>query len=138
MFKILFALFIFIPLIEIYFLIEVGSIIGGLAAIGLCLLTAAIGGILVRTQGLKTLLDAQKQLAQGMMPAEAGMHGAMLIIAGMLLFTPGFFTDAVGFALLVPMLRALIIRRLLPTLSAHARHTHIEATVIRDHDPHLP
>jgi UPF0716 protein FxsA len=136
--KFLFALFIFIPLIEIYFLIEVGSIIGGLPAIGLCLLTAAIGGILVRTQGLKTLLNAQKQLAHGTMPAEAGMHGAMLIIAGVLLFTPGFFTDTAGFALLIPALRGLIIRRLMPTLNARARHTYIDATVIRDHDPRLP
>lgn len=138
MFKFLFALFIFIPLIEIYFLIEVGSIIGGLPAIGLCLLTAAIGGVLVRAQGLKTLLDAQRQIAGGTAPADAALHGAMLIIAGLLLFTPGFFTDAAGFALLIPPLRSWLIRRLLPTLRAGARHTYIDATVIRDRDPRLP
>jgi len=138
MFKIFFALFIFIPLIEIYFLIEVGSIIGGLPAIGLCLLTAAIGGVLVRAQGLKTLLDAQRDLSRGAIPADAGLHGAMLIVAGLLLFTPGFFTDTVGFGLLVPALRRLIIGRLLPVISTRSKHSYIEASVIRDHDPRLP
>lgn len=114
MMKFFFALFILVPLAELYVLIEVGSGIGGLATIALCLLTAAIGGLLIRWQGMSTLLDAQKRMAQGEIPAEHGFHGVMIALSGILLFTPGFITDSVGFLLLIPPVRTLIIHRLLP------------------------
>ena len=65
MLRLLFLLFITIPLLELWLLIEVGSGIGGLSTIALCLLTAALGGFLIRYQGLSTLVDAQKRMAQG-------------------------------------------------------------------------
>ncbi|ATX82039.1 UPF0716 protein FxsA [Mariprofundus ferrinatatus] len=114
MLRILFLLFITIPLLELWLLIEVGSGIGGLPTIALCLLTAALGGWLIRMQGISTLVDAQHRMAQGELPADHGFHGLMLAISGLLLFTPGFITDTLGFLLLVPQLRQLIINRVMP------------------------
>ncbi len=114
MLRIFFILFVTVPLVELYVLIRVGAGIGGLNTILLCLLTAAIGGLLIRWQGLTTLLDAQRRLAMGELPAEHAFHGALLALAGVLLFTPGFITDAAGFLLLVPPVRRWLIRRFLP------------------------
>jgi len=115
MLRILFVLFILVPLLELYVLIEVGNGIGGLPTIALCLLTAAIGGFLIRWQGMSTLIDAQKRMARGEIPADHGIHGLLIALAGILLFTPGFITDTVGFLLLVPPLRQWIINRMLPS-----------------------
>ncbi|RME35475.1 MAG: FxsA family protein [Gammaproteobacteria bacterium] len=109
MLKLIFFLFLVLPLVELYLLIEIGAGIGGLTTIALCLLTAAIGGLLVRFQGLQTLFLAQRQLASGQIPAEAGLHGMLIASAGVLLFLPGFVTDTIGFLLLIPALRRLVI-----------------------------
>ncbi len=114
MLRILFILFITVPLLELWLLIEVGSGIGGLSTIALCLLTAAIGGLLIRWQGMSTLLDAQKRMMHGEAPVDHGLHGVMIALAGLLLFTPGFITDSIGFLLLFPPFRRLLISRLLP------------------------
>ncbi len=112
MLRILFLIFVLLPLLELYVLIEVGSGIGGLSTIGLCLLTAATGGLIIRWQGLQTLLNARQsmQQAQQHQLAEHGMHGLLLAFAGILLFVPGFITDALGFLLLVPMFRRYLMR----------------------------
>ncbi len=104
-FLVLLALFVGVPLIELALLIEVGSRIGALSTIGLCLLTAAIGGLLVRSQGGQVLATLRRQLDAGRLPVEEAFHGICILAAGLLLLTPGFVTDAVGFALLVPALR---------------------------------
>ncbi|RLL50908.1 FxsA family protein [Mariprofundus sp. EBB-1] len=109
MLRILFLLFISIPLLELWLLIEVGSGIGGLSTIALCLLTAALGGFLIRWQGMSTLIDAQKRMAHGEAPIEHGLHGLMIAFSGLLLFTPGFITDSMGFLLLFPPFRRLVI-----------------------------
>jgi UPF0716 protein FxsA len=107
-FKYILLLFITVPLLELYVLIEVGRGIGGLWTILLCLFTAALGGILIRIQGLLTLLDAQKHIAQGELPTAHVLYGLMLAVAGLLLFTPGLVTDSLGFLLLVPAVRKII------------------------------
>jgi len=112
MLRILFVLFILVPLLELWLLIEVGSGIGGLSTIGLCLLTAALGGFLIRYQGLSTLVDAQKRMTHGEAPVDHGLHGLMIAFSGILLFTPGFITDSLGFLLLVPPFRSFLIGRL--------------------------
>jgi len=134
MLRILFALFILIPLAELYVLIEVGSGIGGLPTIALCLLTAALGGFLIRWQGMSTLIDAQKRMAHGEIPADHGFHGLMIALAGILLFTPGFITDTAGFLLLIPMLRQWLINRLLPArqIGGGARSDIIDAEIISE------
>jgi len=114
MLRLFFILFITLPLLELYVLIQVGSGIGGLNTIVLCLLTAFIGGMLIRWQGLMTLIDAQKRMATGDIPAEHAFHGILLALAGILLFTPGFITDSAGFMLLFPPLRRWLIHRFLP------------------------
>jgi len=111
--RILFFLFVLLPLFELYVLIEVGSGIGGLATIALCLLTAAVGGLIIRWQGLQTLLQARQSMEtmQQHQLAEHGMHGVMLVIAGVMLFVPGFITDTLGFLLLIPAFRRFLMNR---------------------------
>jgi len=100
--KILFLIFVVVPLIEIYVLIEVGGVIGVVPTIALVVLTAMIGSAMLRQQGFATLKKAQTSLDQGIAPAEALVDGVFLVIGGALLLTPGFFTDAVGFVCLLP------------------------------------
>jgi len=104
-FKYLLFLFILVPILEIYLLITVGSIIGGLPTILLVVFTAILGTYLLRIQGLTTLQNMQKALEQGQVPAFALLEGIFILLGGALLLTPGFFTDAVGFACLIPNLR---------------------------------
>ena len=96
-FQWLLLLFLVIPLVEIYLLIEVGGIIGVLPTIGLVVTTAVLGAFLMRAQGFATLAKVQDQLQRGEVPAVPLFEGALILIAGALLLTPGFFTDAFGF-----------------------------------------
>ena len=105
---VLFLLFLLVPLIEIGVFIEVGGLIGLLPTLGLILLTAVLGTWQLRAQGLSTLARARQQMEQGQLPAQELYDGFCLIIAGALLLTPGFVTDAVGFALFVPAFRRLL------------------------------
>ncbi len=108
-FRILLTLFFLIPLIEIYLLIKVGSWLGAWATVLLVVLTAVLGAFLLRQQGLATLERVRKSIAQGQVPAIEMLEGAMLIVGGALLLTPGFFTDAIGFICLIPALRRKVI-----------------------------
>ncbi|HKJ83127.1 MAG TPA: FxsA family protein [Mariprofundaceae bacterium] len=137
MLRLLFVLFITLPLLELYVLIKVGASIGGLATIFLCLATAAIGGLLIRWQGLNTLFRAQERISRGEVPAEHAMHGLMLVLAGILLFTPGLITDTIGFLLLVPPLRQWIIRHYIGTHPSPGDITIIEAERVDRDDPYL-
>lgn len=105
MFKLLFILFLTIPLIEITILIEVGKIVGAAYTIVLVIGTAALGAALLRQQGLSTLMKVQTSMDQGNLPATELIEGLMLLVAGALLLTPGFFTDIFGFLILIPALR---------------------------------
>jgi UPF0716 protein FxsA len=86
----------------------VGDEIGVLKTLLLCVLTAIIGGLLVRHQGFETLRKAQTSLAQGQMPLDTIFDGICIVISGALLLTPGFFTDIIGFSLLVPVFRSFL------------------------------
>ena len=105
----LLVLFLVVPLAEIYVLIEVGSQVGAIATVALVVLTAAVGAALMRAQGLATLLRARAAMAKGEVPALELLEGAVILIAGALLLTPGFITDAAGFACLVPSVRRRLI-----------------------------
>lgn len=109
LFQRLLLLFIIIPIIEIYLLISVGRIIGVLPTIALVILTAILGTYLLRAQGLATLHKLQAVLAEGQSPTETLLEGILLLIGGALLLTPGFFTDAVGFACLLPGSRHALV-----------------------------
>ncbi len=108
----LFVIFAGIPLIEIALFILIGGAIGLWATLGTVILTAAAGTFLVRAQGLTALQELRKSLSELRDPSEPLAHGAMILVAGILLLTPGFFTDGVGFALLVPPVRACVFRYL--------------------------
>jgi UPF0716 protein FxsA len=110
---ILLAMFIGIPLLEIYLLIEVGEEIGALATILAVVLTAVIGVTLIRIQGFSTLQKAQLSMQQGIAPATEMFEGIMLFFAAVCLLIPGFFTDAIGFLLLIPPLRQFWANRIL-------------------------
>tara|TARA_R110002111_G_scaffold121965_6_gene185729 strand:+ start:266 stop:721 length:456 start_codon:yes stop_codon:yes gene_type:complete len=111
MFRSLLLLFLIVPLIEIYFLIQVGEVIGAGWTVFLVVATAVIGVGLLRMQGLSTMQRAQLSLAQGQLPALTMLEGVLLLVSGGLLLTPGFFTDIMGFLLLVPPLRQALIKR---------------------------
>jgi len=116
LFKLLFILFLLVPLLEIYLLIEIGSQIGAIATIALVLFTAALGVFLLRLQGLATITKVRNSVDQGELPAVALLEGLLLLIAGALLLTPGFFTDFIGFLFLTPQVRSHIAHKLLQPL----------------------
>ncbi len=116
----LFVLFILVPTIEISLFIEVGDHIGVWPTIGLTFLTAALGAFLVRSQGLQTLLTAQERMQQGEMPTQQFVEGILLVLSGVLLFTPGFMTDAFGIILLIPFSRHFIAKHILARMAVVA------------------
>ncbi len=118
MFPVFALIFLIVPVIEIYILIQVGQVIGALWTIFFVVLTAIIGVQLLKSQGLSTLTRAQAKLNSGQMPAQELLEGFALVIAGAFLLTPGFFTDTVGFLLLFPLTRSFIISKLSARLMA--------------------
>ena len=106
--QILFLTVLIIPFVEIYVLLQVGGIIGAFPTIFLVVFTAALGAWLLRRQGFATWQRFQANLAQGVVPAYEMIEGPILLVGGALLLTPGFFTDLVGFACLIPTLRRRI------------------------------
>lgn len=108
----LFLLFIAVPLIEIALFIQVGGLIGLWPTLAIVVLTAIAGTALVRSQGAETMARLRRSLDELRDPTEPLAHGAMILFSGALLLTPGFFTDALGFALLVPSFRNLVLREL--------------------------
>ena len=106
-------LFMLIPIVEMWILIEVGGWIGALPTIGLVVLTAMIGLSLLKQQGLSTLLRARRKMDEGAIPASELVSGVMIAVGGALLLTPGFVTDALGFALLIPQTRQWLLFKLI-------------------------
>ncbi|MBA4490978.1 FxsA family protein [Paracoccus sp. S1E-3] len=107
----LFFLFILIPVIEIALFIKVGGLIGLWPTIALVLLSAVLGSVLIRSQGSRTLLEVQQSFRTLNDPTRPLAHGLMIVVAGMLLLTPGFFTDTLGLLLLIPAVRDWVMRR---------------------------
>ena len=107
----IFLTFIIIPIIEISIFITIGSSIGILNTIVIILITALVGIFLVRRKGVKLLFDAQKNLSQGIMPTKEIKGAIFLLVSGLLLITPGFFTDCIGFAVFLKPVQNLIANR---------------------------
>jgi len=130
MFPLITVIFLVVPIIEIYLLIQVGQVIGAGWTIFLVVFTAVIGVWLLRIQGLSTLTRAQQKLQQNELPAQEMLEGMGLVVAGALLLTPGFFTDTVGFILLFPPTRVWLVSRIVSRMvvstsvhvDAHQRH----------------
>jgi UPF0716 protein FxsA len=107
----LFLLLLALPVVEIALFIVVGGRIGVLATVGLVILAAFAGLAVIRTQGISTLSRLDREVRQGRDPVGPLADGALRLIAGLLLFIPGFLTDAAGLLLLVPGVRRALIRR---------------------------
>lgn len=120
----LLAAFIGVPLIEIALFIQVGGLLGLWPTLLIVLLTAIAGTALVRSQGIAALGNIQRSLDRFDNPAAPLAHGAMILVSGVLLLTPGFFTDAIGFALLIPAVRDRVIEILRKRITIHTAHTH--------------
>ncbi|MDA1074631.1 MAG: FxsA family protein [Proteobacteria bacterium] len=109
--------FIVVPIVEMYLLIEVGGYIGSLPTIGLVMLTAVIGVAVLKRQGAQTLTKGLTRMNRGEAPLEEMAEGILLAVAGALLLTPGFVTDFIGFSFLLPQTRLLIARAMLKRVS---------------------
>jgi len=108
MFRLLFVLFIVIPIIEITVIMQVGELLGVWPTVAIVILSAWLGAKYVRQQGIATLQSVQGKMAQGEMPSSEIVTGLMLLVAGVLLVTPGFVTDIFGLSLLIPAVRSAI------------------------------
>ena len=106
MFAKLFLVFVLVPLFELYLLIKVGSHLGALNTLIVVILTGIVGASLARIQGMRTMIRVRNSLNRGELPTEELLDALLIFMAGLLLLTPGFITDFVGMALLVPSIRS--------------------------------
>ncbi len=104
----LFFLFALVPVIELYLLIRVGSVIGALNTIIIVLATAAAGAFFTRREGLRTMQRLRMNMSQGIMPTQEMFDAVLIFVAGLVLITPGFLTDISGFLLLIPRSRSVV------------------------------
>jgi UPF0716 protein FxsA len=103
-------LFILVPLLELYLLIKIGGFLGALQTVALVLLTALLGVVLARFEGLRTCQQIRQSLAQGIVPAEEMVDGVLIFVGGILLIAPGVLTDLVALILLIPYTRTFFKR----------------------------
>ncbi len=131
-FSLLVILFITVPIVEMYLLIRIGSVIGALPTIGLVVVTAMVGVALLRQQGLATLGRAQTALDRGELPANEMLEGIALLVGGALLLTPGFVTDGLGLICLIPATRRTLVRaassRVVTTTKSGNTHAKTQST----------
>lgn len=118
----LFLLFLAVPLIEIGLFIKVGGLIGLWPTLGIVILTAVLGTALVRSQGAQALNQLRRSFEDLRDPSEPLAHGAMILLSGALLLTPGFFTDACGLLLLIPAVRKAIIKHFKSRVTVESFH----------------
>jgi UPF0716 protein FxsA len=104
-------LFVLIPLLELYVLIQVGSSVGALTTVLWVVASAFIGLALMRSQGLATMQKAQMAMAQGQAPQDALLEGTFIFLGGLLLFVPGLITDVIGLLFLIPPVRHYLIKK---------------------------
>lgn len=105
MFIKLIILFTVVPLVELAILIKLGNIIGLIPTISIVILTGILGASLTRYQGISTLNEIQREMSQGVVPAENLLNGVLILVGGVVLLTPGLLTDIFGFLLLIPLTR---------------------------------
>ncbi len=108
MFLKLLLLFILVPVAELFLFLTLGAKIGIGPTLAIIVLTAFLGAALTKSQGAKALTNFRRASAEGRLPAKEALDGLLILLAGAVLLTPGFLTDAVGFLLLIPPARAFI------------------------------
>lgn len=107
MLRILVFIIIIVPVIELWGLLTASHWIGWPLTLAICILTGFAGAWLARTQGMRVLMQAKRQLDQGQIPGDALLDGICILAGGIFLLTPGFFTDVIGFFLLLPWTRTI-------------------------------
>jgi UPF0716 protein FxsA len=107
-FAVLALLFLVVPFVELFVLIQVGQAIGALPTIGLLVVVSVVGAWLVKREGLGVIRRAQQQVNRGHVPGTELIDGVLILFAGALMLTPGFFTDLFGIALLIPPVRVAL------------------------------
>nr|WP_168122793.1 FxsA family protein [Paenibacillus sp. HB172176] len=108
MYKWLLAAFICVPIVELWGILQMGAWLGGWTTFFLILVISAIGAFIAKNEGRKVWLEAQRQMQSGQMPGRAIVDGLCVLLGGLLLLTPGFFTDLFGLVLLLPITRPLL------------------------------
>ena len=121
----LLILFVIVPVTELYILIEVGKKIGSLTTIGIIIFTGILGAYLVKNQGFMILKKIQNDLNDGIMPGDSLIQGAIILVGGILLLTPGFVTDILGFIFLIPVSRNVVKKYLLKWLKGKIKEGNI-------------
>ena len=106
----LFLLFTVVPLLELYILIKIGGYIGAFPTVGLVVLTALLGFVLARFEGLRKLQQIKRSLSLGIVPAEEMLDGVLIFVGGVLLIIPGVLTDLFALVLLIPYSRTIFKR----------------------------
>ena len=109
MFSLLFMLFVGVPLVELWLLLEVGERVGAMPTVALVIGTGILGANLARREGMRTIEKINGAMAQGQMPQEALLDGLAIFLGGTLLLTPGILTDVLGFSLLFPLTRPFLL-----------------------------
>lgn len=125
----LILLFTTIPIIELWLFLTLGKTIGIFETILIIIVTGVLGATLTKKQGMDTLSKFQRSFSGGNLPHEELTDGILILLAGAVLLTPGFLTDAVGFALLIPPLRAIVKTRVAAYLKEKVLNGKIKATV---------
>ena len=127
-FLILMFLFVGMPVLELYLLIEVGQSIGVLDTVLFVLLTGLVGAWVARSQGHQVLQEMQRKTQRGELPAEELLQGLLIFVGGLLMLTPGFVTDFLGFSMILPGLRRFYViglrRFILQKMKSGAIHVH--------------
>jgi UPF0716 protein FxsA len=115
-------LFLVVPLLELYVIIQVGQEIGALNTVALLLLDSLVGAWLMKREGLGVFRRLQAQLEQGAIPGKELVDAFLILFGGALMLTPGFLTDGLGMALLLPPVRVVVRRVLARRFKAMAIH----------------
>ncbi|WP_265502305.1 FxsA family protein [Paracoccus beibuensis] len=130
----LLVLFLAVPIIEIALFIQVGGLIGLWPTLAIVILTAIAGTALMRSQGAHAWAEVQRSFSEMRDPTRPLAHGVMILVAGMLLLTPGFFTDSLGLLLLIPGVRDAVMRQ----VARHVTVTNVGAGASMRREAHRP
>jgi len=126
----LFLLFVGVPLLELFILVQVGQLVGVWPTIGLVVLTGVTGAALARLEGLRTVWKVRGELARGHLPGGALLDGFAILLGGALLLTPGILTDLVGFSFLLPPTRKVLLGRVRKGLEKRLKSGAIHITQV--------
>ena len=126
--------FIVVPLLDLFILVQLGRAVGVLPTIALVVVTGVLGAALARSQGLRTVLEAQREIAAGRLPGRALLDGLAILVGGALLLTPGLLTDLLGLSLLFPPTRRWVQRWARRRLEGLVRSGQVQVSVLSPQD----